>query len=251
MTQLTRQANNPFDQIRHEDEYGSEFWYARELMPLLDYAKWERFSGIVAKAIGACANSGLDPSVHFFPEAGRSSMGRPAEDYKLSRYACYLTAMNGASRKPAIAEAQTYFAAKTREAETGQSGLAIYEDDDLQTQTLLSLAQAYADNRRRLRAVEQEQYQQRQINAELDERLGGVESEQNRYQHSSGMKYAILAFARIKGVELSRSEAASLGRRASQECKTLGIGKETTYDPRFGEVGLYPASILESVFDAL
>ncbi len=111
--------NSPFDQIRHFDEQGFEFWYARELMSLLGYRKLERFSDAIekAKASFQVQNSQDSLEKHFFPEVGKSK-GRPKQDYKLSRYACYLIAMNGDPRKERIAAAQSYFAVKTYEAET-------------------------------------------------------------------------------------------------------------------------------------
>lgn len=89
-------------------------WSARDLMPLLGYEKWETFSNVIKKAQIACANSGQDVGKHFFLVSGKTSgTGRPYEDYILTRYACYLVAQNGDSRKPQIAYAQTYFAAQT------------------------------------------------------------------------------------------------------------------------------------------
>lgn len=112
-----QQTQSPFDEIKRFDENGNEFWTARDLMGLLGYRKYERMDDAIARARIACENAG-NPSVeHFFPASG-SSGGRPREDYKLTRYACYLVAMNGDPRKSEVASAQTYFAIKTREAET-------------------------------------------------------------------------------------------------------------------------------------
>lgn len=108
---------SPFNRIRHYDKTNTEYWMARELMPMLGYQKWERFAGAIERSIAACNNSGGHPDQHFLPETGKSLTGRPGEDYKLSRYGCYLIAMNGDPRKAAIASAQSYFAIKTREAE--------------------------------------------------------------------------------------------------------------------------------------
>lgn len=108
-------TNSPFDSLRHEDADG-EFWLGRELMPLLGYEKWERFADVIDRAKAACQNTGNSVRQHFFPELGKSQ-GRPRADFRLSRYACYLTAQNGDPRKPEIASAQSYFAIKTREAE--------------------------------------------------------------------------------------------------------------------------------------
>jgi hypothetical protein len=107
----------PFDSIRRVDEHGNEYWYARELMPLLGYKTWERVPNVIDRAKTACLNVGNRIEDHFFEEVRKTS-GRPQQDFKLSRYSCYLVAMNGDSRKPEIAAAQSYFAVSTHEAET-------------------------------------------------------------------------------------------------------------------------------------
>lgn len=88
-------------------------------MPLLGYGKWERFADAIARAKLSASNAGYDVAQNF-PAAGKvSGLRGPAQaDYHLSRYACYLIALNGDPRKPEIAAAQTYFVIKTREAET-------------------------------------------------------------------------------------------------------------------------------------
>jgi DNA-damage-inducible protein D len=100
---------------------GSEYWSARELMPLLGYVSWRDFEAAVNRAKISCEASGSDVTSNF-ADARKNSIdrvGRPGQDYELSRFGCYLVAMNGDPRKREIAEAQTYFAVKTREAETG------------------------------------------------------------------------------------------------------------------------------------
>lgn len=114
---------SPFDSIRHLDEHGNEFWYGRELMPFLEYQSWKRFFETIERAKMACKNSGNVVTSHFdnivqMQQIGDSQAIRNViTDVKLTRYACYLTAMSGDPRKEAIAKAQTYFAIKTNQAE--------------------------------------------------------------------------------------------------------------------------------------
>jgi hypothetical protein len=111
---------SPFDSIRQIDGNGNEFWCARELMPLLGYQRWERVPDVIERASVSCQNAGNLVSEHFSEETRKNiaGAGRPYQEFILSRYACYLVAMNGDPRKPEIASAQSYFAIKTREAET-------------------------------------------------------------------------------------------------------------------------------------
>ncbi len=109
-----------FEEIKHVDEYGIEFWYARELMQELEYTKWGNFKNVINKAVETCKNSNINVLDHFadvgkIVKAGATT--KKIEDYKLSRYACYLIAQNGDSRKKVIALAQTYFAIQTRKQE--------------------------------------------------------------------------------------------------------------------------------------
>lgn len=123
------QNRSPFDRLRRVDKAG-EHWLARDLMAPLGYEKWERFQDSIERARVSCRNSGQDDEVEFvqvapLPGAGNLQQtgqvwGVPRRDYRLSRFASYLVAMNGDPRKPEIAEAQRYFAVRTREAEVAQ-----------------------------------------------------------------------------------------------------------------------------------
>ena len=112
---------NIFESIKHFDENGNEYWYARELQKVLEYNKWENFEKVIEKAKLSCLNSnyGLQdhfPDVRKMVDIGSNTL-RNIVDYKLSRYACYLIAQNGDSRKKVIGLAQTYFAIQTRKQE--------------------------------------------------------------------------------------------------------------------------------------
>lgn len=130
MTEI-EQTGSPFEAIRREDERG-EYWLARDLRPLMDYTKWERFEVAIERATLAAQNAGQVADQHLSRVLESSGgPGPAAADYRLSRHGAYLVAMNGDPRKPAIARAQSYFAIKTREAEVAvpQGGELISLDD--------------------------------------------------------------------------------------------------------------------------
>ncbi|WP_437423946.1 phage antirepressor KilAC domain-containing protein [Williamsia muralis] len=115
---------SPFDTIRHVTPEGREYWSARDLMPILGYERWERFADAIDRAKVSASNAGYDVATNF-PGAAKITQTKPAVDFHLSRYACYLVALNGDPRKPEIAAAQTYFVIKTREAEVAAATPAL------------------------------------------------------------------------------------------------------------------------------
>jgi len=110
-----------FDSIRQVNPYGEEYWSARELAPLLGYARWEHVPDLIDRASAACTNAGEDAQDHIRGATKMVKIGsrteREVEDYFLSRFGAYLFAMNGDPRKPEVAAAQAYFAVQTRRAE--------------------------------------------------------------------------------------------------------------------------------------
>lgn len=114
---LLNPSDSPFDSIRRQRHDGTEYWTSRDLQPLLGYMKWQDFQAAIQRARVAAGNAGVEVGAHFMGVHKISSSGPSAADHELTRYACYLVAMNGDPRKPEIAAAQTYFAVKTREAE--------------------------------------------------------------------------------------------------------------------------------------
>ena len=129
MNQMTlppvlQQVYQMFESIKQYQPNGFECWSARDLQPRLGYTEWRKFVGVIQRAMNACHSSGYATHDHFVGADKMVQLGdgaiREIEDFLLSRYACYLVAQNGDSRKPEIGIAQTYFALNTRMNELNQ-----------------------------------------------------------------------------------------------------------------------------------
>lgn len=123
-----------FEDIKHIDEYGNEYWFARELMKVLSYKDWRYFDAVIEKAKIACQNSGIPDIDHFVVNNKMVSIGsgakRKQKDYNLSRYACYLIAQNANPRLKIVALAQTYFALQTRKQELTEREYGMLTEDE-------------------------------------------------------------------------------------------------------------------------
>ena len=121
MKELVNMDITIFENIKHIDKYGNEYWYARELQYALDYKEWRKFEGAIEKAKIACDNSSINTNDHFVEVNKMIDLAKKAKrtvlDYKLSRYACYLIVQNSDPRKEVVALGQTYFAIQTRKQE--------------------------------------------------------------------------------------------------------------------------------------
>ena len=131
--EIERYSDETFESIKHINEYGQEFWYARELQGALEYGKWDNFKNVIDKAMEACQHAGNDVQDHFADVGKMVQLGsgsfRKIYDYALSRYACYLIVMNGDPRKQVIAIGQSYFAVKTRQQELIENYGELSEDE--------------------------------------------------------------------------------------------------------------------------
>ena len=121
MNEIKKYTEKIFEDIKHIDESGKEYWEARELQKALEYKEWRNFKLVIDKAIISCNNSNFNVFDHFVDfnkmvEVG-SGAKRKQDDYKLSRYACYLIVQNADSKKKIVALGQTYFAVQTRKQE--------------------------------------------------------------------------------------------------------------------------------------
>lgn len=134
MNEIKEYNETIFENIKHIDEYGNEYWSARELQDVLEYAQWRRFNEVINRAIISCDNSNLEINDHF-AKVGKmvgigSKTSRSIEDYKLSRYACYLIVQNSDPRKEVVALGQTYFAVQTRRQELTEKEYSMLTEDE-------------------------------------------------------------------------------------------------------------------------
>ena len=134
--EIISNTERTFEDIKHINENGVEFWYARELMIALGYSSWDKFKAVIEKAKISCKNSESLETEHFSLMGKSLNMPNGAMkyiddyDYMLTRYACYLIAQNGSPRKKAVALAQTYFAVKTREREITEEQYKQLSEDE-------------------------------------------------------------------------------------------------------------------------
>lgn len=114
-------THSKFEEVKHINDIGQEYWSARQLYEVLEYIKWDKFLNVIEKAKQACKNSGQEPEDHFPRMEKMVKIGSGAQrdigDIHLSRYACYLIVQNADPSKEVVAMGQTYFAIQTRKQE--------------------------------------------------------------------------------------------------------------------------------------
>ena len=134
MNEIKEHTEKIFEDIKHIDEYGNEYWLARELQVAFEYKRWDKFCKVIENAKITCEKSKYAVSNHFSHLGKMINLGkggkRKVEDYKLSRYACYLIVQNGDSRKKTIALGQTYFAVQTRKQELSEKEYSTLTEDE-------------------------------------------------------------------------------------------------------------------------
>ncbi len=141
-----------FEEAGHDIDNGDKTWYARGLQTLLGYSKWDKFEAVIERAQTACANAGHPVENHFkevIPQTGKNPRGgRPARDYELDRYACYLIAQNASSSMKQVAFAQTYFAIQTRRQEIADRDGVDFDTLSENQKRLYLRNQVVAENKR-------------------------------------------------------------------------------------------------------
>ena len=126
-------SKNTFEDIKHIDEHGNEYWEARELQKMLEYKEWRLFANIIEKAQVACSQSNNNINSHFGVYSKiviADKTTKPIIDYKLSRYACYLIVQNANPKFKAVALGQTYFAVQTRKQEITEKEYNMLSEDE-------------------------------------------------------------------------------------------------------------------------
>ena len=144
MNSIDTYKEKTFEDIKHIDELGNEYWEARELMLALEYSKWEHFAKVINKAKISCKLSGFNVDDHF-PVIGKmikmpKGATKEVIDYKLSRYACYLIVQNASPvRHKSVALGQTYFAVQTRKMEITQEEYSKLSEDEKRLYTRINV----------------------------------------------------------------------------------------------------------------
>ena len=134
MNQIKKYNETIFESIKHINEYGNEYWLARELMVVLEYKRWDKFNNVIDNAKVACEKSNNLIDDHFSQVGKMVEIGSGAKrkqvDYELSRYACYLIVQNADPRKENVALGQTYFAVQTRKQEISELEYSRLSEDE-------------------------------------------------------------------------------------------------------------------------
>jgi DNA-damage-inducible protein D len=236
-------SGSPFDQIMEIDEDGTPIWRARRLMTLMGYPRWADFRKVVERAIASARNTGyrVDEVFRRSPENPSEQGGRPREDFKLTRDAAYLTAMNGDPSKEEVALAQSYFVAKTREAETGIVARSAVARDELDV--IEGMIQALRADRQRIAVIEAAQVQQDERHRELEARMDGIEGLHDWF--------SALAYAKMNGLVTERKYLQKLGTAAGRITRRENLEPQPTQHALYGTVNTYPLFALDEAAELL
>lgn len=229
-------AASPFDRIRQVRADGSEFWSARRLQGLMGYTKWQNLYTVVARAMQAASNTGMDVARDFLQVAQVTDAGnlgpKNREDYELTRQAAYLVAMNGDPNKPEVAAAQAYFATRTQQAE-------LVEQRQQEMPGWAVALHALVDQQA---AIELEQRRQAKQLAEVAAKVGAIEGAHD--------EFTALAYAKLNDFPTGRPYLARVGAAASRLMRQQGTKPHRRQDATFGWVNVYPIEILDEAFAA-
>lgn len=233
-------ATSPFDQTKRTDENG-EYWLAREMQPFLGYSKWQSMEQLVGRAKTSCLNNGCVPDHHFTAISNCSSVGtKPAEDVRLTRYACYLVAMNGDPNKAEVAAAQNYFAVMTRAAEVG----VVKPTEDY---ILASLNNLMAIRREQIEADRRITRAEAEVQLAIDAaHAADAKADAALSVIRDDTKFmALVGWNNLHKIGMSRQELASEGLKLANACRKAGTPIKRVHSEVWGEVNAYPVPVLE------
>lgn len=249
MNELTKYNEQIFESIKHVNEYGQEFWYARELRKVLQYTEYNKFVPVIKKAMTACENSGYSVSDHFAQVSEMVEIGsgafREMESFALSRYACYLIVMCADETKEIVALGKTYFAVKTRQQELidnydelteDQKRLAIRNEMKSHNKSLAEAAQMAGITDSKDYAIFQNKGYQGLyggLGAKEIHARKGLKKSQNILDHMGSTELAANLFRatqtdeklrreNIKGKEAANQTHYNVGKKVRQTIKELG-----------------------------
>lgn len=222
-----RNPVSPFDAIMGEDGR----WSARDLQGLMGYSSWQKFQVPLKRATTTARNQGrvVEDEFSQVTQLTRSvNQGQQEKtDYRLSRFAAYLLAMNGDPNKPEVAAAQAYFATKTREAElaeqTTKSPLELLRD-----QVDLAIA-----HEKRINALERRQH-------EVETQVASI--------HGGFQWYSVKAYANLHKKQADRTTLQRVGTHAGKLLRLRGQVPGKVPDAVYGQVNSYPEDVLEEAF---
>lgn len=237
------EGESPFEDLRRIDLEGREFWSARDLMDPLGYDSWRRFDDAIERAKDSACNSGYDCDSMFMQVRGvidgsdKNLGGRPSSDYRLTRMAAYLLAMNGDPRKSQIAAAQAYFAIKTREAEIAPR----HKPGDLNL--LRAMIDEIEQDRARLAALERVAVAQQASIAQITAKQAA--------QDGAYGEFTTLAYAKLNNLPSDRPSCQRHGQRATRLMKSRGQTPRKREDATFGTVNVYPVDVLDETAETI
>lgn len=233
MSEITPSHGNPFETVRGEDGR----WSARALQRLMGYSKWETFASAIERAMISAQIQGLASDQAFSRRQEEGTGGAPRIDYRLTRHAAYLVAMNGDPRKPEVAAAQAYFVVKTQEAEQAlQRSVALNRESSAhltKSEILLQLVQRMVEQEQEIAAVTA-------TSAVLESKMESIEGKFD--------EFAVLGYAKLNGYPTDRVTAQKVGKTATRLMRNLGLKPRTRQDATFGEINIYPVKFLEEAF---
>ncbi|MDA2805732.1 hypothetical protein [Nocardiopsis suaedae] len=222
----------PFDSIKEVDADGAEIWRARKLQALMAYAQWKNLKPAIERAMASARNQGVDTD-DAFREAnevsGSRNLGQRRQDFKLTRFAAYLVAMNGDPNKPEVAAAQAYFAVRTREAEVAEQKPT---GDDLDV--LQGMIDRLREDRQRIVAVEGRQ-------DVTEAKVAAIEGKHDWF--------TALGYAKLNGRPTNRPHLQRVGAVAGRILRSRGEEPVKRQDATFGSVNTYPADVLAQAFE--